>query len=363
MVDSRSGRRQPQYFAWFFLLWAVGLGTSALAAEPAEPSGAARGWSLYLDNDAFTPFVNRDEDYTGGFAATFAGPAAGRGLGFLDRPLAAVDRAWLPLHSGFERPALPALQLGLMVFVPGNIGDPDLIDDDRPYAGLLYLANGRTYVADDGRVAYKTSLLLGVVGLDLTSDIQKELHRGFGATPPQGWHHQISKGGEPTARYAAERQDRLAAGNALGQRYDLASSVGGSAGFLTQADAALSLRWGRIGTAWWSFAPQTATYLAAPGTSPVVDRASRRELYLWAGIKTSLRFYNVLLQGQFRDSQLSYDFADTRPLIGEAWFGVTAQASDTYRLSWAVHYQSSELRNGTGNRDLLWGGITLSRSL
>ena len=41
-------------------------------------------------------------------------------------------------------------------------------------------------------------------------------------------------------------------------------TVGGSAGYLTEASAAVSMRWGRIRTPWWSFNPELGDYGAAP---------------------------------------------------------------------------------------------------
>ena len=69
------------------------------------------------------------------------------------------------------------------------------------------------------------------------------------------------------------------------------------------------------------------------------------------------------LQGQFRDSALEYEYNALHPVIGEAWFGVTAQLSKHYRLSWVVRYQSSEIKSGIGDREVFWGRITLSRAL
>ena len=132
---------------------------------------------------------------------------------------------------------------------------------------------------------------------------------------------------------------------------------------LTEASVALTLRWGRIHTPWWSFVPERAEYMMEP--APVFGGASPdgpRELYAWAGIKGRARLYNAFLQGQFRDSDLTYDFEDTRPLIGELWAGVTAELAAGYRLSYVLRYQSSELRTRPGDRDLFWGGVSVSRS-
>jgi len=49
-------------------------------------------------------------------------------------------------------------------------------------------------------------------------------------------------------------------------------------------------------------------------------------------------------------------------VIGEAWFGVTWQISRNYWLSHVSHYQSSEIKTGRANRDLVWAGLILTHN-
>ena len=139
----------------------------------------------------------------------------------------------------------------------------------------------------------------------------------------------------------------------------------GSIGYITEGSAALSWRWGRINTPWWAGSPDRVEYIAepAPSTGGSVMNPGSRELYVWGGVKAHARFYNAFLQGQFRDSDVDYGYHDVRPLIGEAWLGVTAQIVGEYRLSWVMRYQTSELRPEPGDRSLVWGGLVLSHDL
>ncbi|MGB1560039.1 MAG: hypothetical protein ACPHN2_00930 [Sinimarinibacterium flocculans] len=43
--------------------------------------------------------------------------------------------------------------------------------------------------------------------------------------------------------------------------------------------------------------------------------------------------------------------------------GLTAQITPSYRLSWVLRYQTSELRDGPGNREVIWGSVFVSRDL
>ncbi|MGH8481459.1 MAG: lipid A deacylase LpxR family protein [Nevskiaceae bacterium] len=343
--------------------WIV-LSLAALAlALPPRAAGQERdnaGWALFMDNDALTAATG-DHDYTGGIALTLAGARVQRGpfsldpaLGWLDRELGLAPRDATEWH---------ALQLSMLTFTPRTLDRADVIPGDRPYASIVYLANSRTTVLPDAPVAYQSSLAIGVLGLDAAKASQRALHGALGADRPQGWDHQIAEGGEPTARYTLARLGLRAADGANGRRFELKDAVAVSAGYLTEASVALTLRWGRIHTPWWSFVPERAEYMMEP--APVFGGASPdgpRELYAWAGIKGRARLYNAFLQGQFRDSDLTYDFGDTRPLIGELWAGVTAELAAGYRLSYVLRYQTSELRTEPGDRDLFWGGLSVSRS-
>lgn len=335
-------------------------------ALPAAATGQERhneGWALFMDNDAFSLRAN-DHDYTGGIALTLAGTRAQAWPWSLDPVLGRIDGA-----AGFAPEGARqwhALQVAVLTFTPATLSARGVVAGDRPYASIVYLANSRTTVLPDSNTAYQSSFALGMLGLDVAKATQRSLHDAIGADPPRGWNHQISDGGEPTARYSVARLGlRAARSSGRGTHFELKDSVAVSAGYLTEVNAALTLRWGSIHTPWWSFVPERAEYMTEP--APVLGgqaaAGTPREFYAWAGVKARARAYNALLQGQFRGSDLRYDFEDTRPLMTEAWAGVTHELDDGVRLSWVLRYQSSELRRGSGDRGLLWGGLSVSRSL
>jgi hypothetical protein len=332
----------------------------ALTAAPRAANGQApvekydAGWALFLDNDALT-LSTRDHDYTGGFALTLAGRRAQEWWFSLDPALGWLDRA-VGIEGGEP---FHALQVSMLAFTPGEIEVAEPIAGDRPYASIVYLANSRTTVDADANAAWQTSFALGALGLEAAKAGQRTLHHALAQDEPRGWDHQISEGGEPTARYTVARLKLRAAGHDFaGGRFELKESWAASAGYLTEVNSAWTLRWGRISAPWWSFTPERAEYMMEP--APVLGAGN--EFYLWAGVKARARIYNAFLQGQLRDSALAYDFEDTRPLIGEAWLGLTRQFASGYSLSWLLRYQTSELRTEPGDRDLFWGGISVSRS-
>ena len=47
-------------------------------------------------------------------------------------------------------------------------------------------------------------------------------------------------------------------------------------------------------------------------------------------------------------------------MIREAWLGVVADLGD-FRLSYTLRFQSAEIKEGEGARDLRWAGLAVSK--
>jgi hypothetical protein len=95
---------------------------------------------------------------------------------------------------------------------------------------------------------------------------------------------------------------------------------------------------------------------------PVESRGSRPEYFVFAGVRVKARAYNAFLQGQFRHSTVRYSFDEIEPIVAEAWLGFAMQLLDNTQLSYALNYQTAELRNGQADRDALWGAVQLTHS-
>ncbi len=147
-----------------------------------------------------------------------------------------------------------------------------------------------------------------MLGLHAAEVIHRGVHVLAEDERPLGWDHQISAGGEPTMRYVEAQQwllnDTQTYRNGLPE---MKLTVAGSAGFLTEASVALSARWGRIQSPWWSFGPELGDYTAAP-VAPVGNFSSYNpaEIFAFAGFRLKARAYNTLLQDQFRHSDVRW---------------------------------------------------------
>lgn len=329
-----------------------------------EPRNA--GWRLSFDNDAFAS-GNDDRDYTGGISVALHGTRA------RDFPVS-VDPAleWLDRKTGFRRfyrsrsayAQTHAIQFGLLLFTPDDIQTERAIQDDRPYASLVYLSNAQSSLNPERTRLYQSTLTVGLLGTPVGEWIQKGVHNVSNGAEPMGYDNQISDGGEPTFRYGVARHSLLASGSVGRGSYDVKLGIEGAIGYLSEGSVAIGARWGRIRTPWWTSTSEYANY--APQASATGLRGfsgePRGERYLWAGVRLRARAYNALLQGQFRDSAVTFSSSELRPVLMEAWLGVTAQFGKL-RASYALRYQTREIKSGAGARDLMWAGFTLSRHI
>jgi hypothetical protein len=318
------------------------------------PERAISSVRVHIDNDLFA-IRSLDRDYTGGLAITLSGTAARDGWLSLDPLLTRIDELFEGAPSANAR---HARQIGLIAFTPSDIVSDEAQQADRPYASLLFASNGRVRVDADNRGAWSSSLTVGLLGLQLSESLHNAVHRAVGSEEPQGYNHQISDGGELTARYMLARQNLWYA-DPTGH-VEVKATVQGSVGFLTETSAAMSMRIGRLDTPWWSFAPELADYVAAP--TPKESFGFQWEMYFFAGARVTARAYNVFLQGQFRHSDVQYSYDEIEPIVAHAWIGILTQLFPNTELSYALYYQTAEVRDGKAARDAYWGTVQLAHS-
>ncbi len=323
------------------------------------------GYSIQLDNDLFSG-AHRDQDYSWGMAVTYASARPGK----LMRPLHSMrDKLdeWLvpdETESGGWAPEQQATQMGILAMTPKSLRSPGPLIDDRPFANLIFVTSSAIRVLDGGDRARFSSLTFGMMGLHAAETLHEHVHEALGNEVPQGWDHQISAGGEPTARYVEAQQWLLGGSERLDPSLpELKLTVAGSAGFITEGSVALSARWGRIQSPWWSFSPELGDYTSAP-IAPVEQFSSQSpaEFFAFAGFRLKARGYNALLQGQFRHSDVRVQGDDLAHTLAEVWIGLATTWNDN-RITYNLHYATSEMTVEPGERSLIWAGIAFERNL
>jgi len=311
--------------------------------------------SFGFDNDIFVP-GSRDQDYTYGLNLTFAGRGVEDQWASLHESL-----GWLDQRFGLDRRVSDGIEsskieYGLFGFTPEDITLAEPGQDDRPYASLVYVSSTRERYQPAGQVSWQSTFTLGVMGLSIVGDIQDWVHSSIGGDRPQGWHNQISEGGEPTARYSVARQELMYKSDS---GLEIKTTLQGSVGYITEASWSLSLRAGKIHTPWVSFNPELTSY----GEKSVQGDVGRvAEHYFWTGISLKARAYNAFLQGQFKDSAVTYDSDELHHGLVEAWVGYTVALAEGYSFTYSIRGHTSELKLGIGDRDVLWGGLLVTKS-
>jgi Uncharacterized protein conserved in bacteria (DUF2219) len=338
--------------------------TNATQCAPQSSTGV----SLFADEHLIvSPYGDRD--YTGGGQLVFSGEKAARHWFTPDAPLGAIDHLLFSPDKSDSELCAPSYAIGggLLEFTPQDIQLASVLPFDRPYASLFYLSNGRRYVRADDTVAFNTSLTIGALGLQAADTVQRALHSLTNSHKPLGWSHQISAGGEPTARYTLSRQERLTEGS-LGDwtQYDFKWTLGASAGTVTEGSLALAGRWGRISSPWWSATPEQTTYAedTHPAPPPLTADANS-ELYVLFGGRVKARGYNAFLEGQFRHSDLRLNYDDLNQFLAEAWTGAQWRSTHGWEIRFLSHWQTPEIRrsySSYGSRKILWGSVEFGRS-
>ncbi|MCP4186054.1 MAG: lipid A deacylase LpxR family protein [Gammaproteobacteria bacterium] len=305
------------------------------------------GIGVYVDQDFFIPFTNEDRDYTMGVALEFFW-AKEEGLYPLDGMVRKAGK-WLGIEDS-NNDVVYSFMLGALAFTPDDLSDTQPIYDDRPYSSIIYLSNKR--VRTDGKNAIAAEVSVGVLGLDLAKEFQTEFHELYrdladSDTPvePMGWSHQISDGGELTMRIrlSNSRLNFSEPGS-----WDLSSTIGLSLGFQTNASAGAAFRIGKIRSPFWSlpFDPVNR--------GNFIPSQARNEWYFWSAVRAHLVGYDVLLQGQFRDSEVTFDADEIERLVYDAAIGITWGFRES-QLVFSANTKTSDLI--IDSRRQTWGGI------
>lgn len=133
-------------------------------------------------------------------------------------------------------------------------------------------------------------------------------------------------------------------------------------GTLTDAGVGGLLRWGRIKSPWWLFAPFREEY-AEKSPSQLPYNNAVNEWYIWAGIFGRLRLYNVLLQGQFRESKVTFSSDRLRHVLGDLKGGIVFRHKAGWELGYYLNMQSSEFKEEPADRSISWGTIYFAMAL
>lgn len=307
---------------FLLLIFAVGWSVFALA----QTEGKGRALGFYIENDTRNiGGPGSDQAYSNGFKFTYieaddtvpkwATQLANR-TDFLRNE---VEHA----KSNF------GLSFGQQIYTPNDTSRSDLITDDRPYAGWLYLGVAG-HIKNENR-AHFVEVDAGVVGPEAMGEkVQNEFHRMIQDEYAQGWRNQLQT--EPTLELSYQQRVKyyeLQDGDRFGKYFDVIPYFGGNLGnVLVAAHAGVIARLGMHLAD--DFGPTRPS--ASDGDAFVTPTAAqddqKHSFYVYGGIRGNAIARDIFLDGNtFRDSQRVKKY----PFTTETEFGVGAQI-----LPWSV---------------------------
>jgi hypothetical protein len=324
---------------------AVGPDTVDVGDCAAESTFRLRGGTARLENDLF---AGTDQNYTNGVAFTLISHDMPGRLRpeCLPAPIRLHAELIRWVNPGFWADADDAadthnvvVKFGQAMYTPEDYTRTDLIPDDRPYAGLLYLGlawNRRTHEPESNREILDTrEVTFGVIGpWSLAQQAQNLVHDATGEPRFLGWDHQLEN--EPAFQLALDRKFKAYRGAGAitpGFSADAIRSVGLRLGNI-ETSATLGIE-GRIG---WNLPNDFGSYPIRPGAEnrppsaaslhgnpgSAIPAASRPHpgVHVFGTLEVKAVAHDFFLDGNLFRSSHS---VTRRPWVAQAAVGISSQ--------------------------------------
>ncbi|MBP9684852.1 MAG: lipid A deacylase LpxR family protein [Rhodoferax sp.] len=324
-----------------------------------------------MENDLF---ADTDQNYTSGVAFTAVSHDIIGQLKpeCLPAPVRLQAELITLLNPGFwadaENPAHAqnvVVKFGQSMFMPKDPARTDLILNDRPYAGLLYVGmawNRRKHEPQgDSEMLDTRELTLGVIGpLALAQEAQNLVHKVIGVDQFQGWDNQL--GNESALQMALDRKFKAYRGTGAitpGFSADTIRRLGLQLGNI-ETSATVGIE-GRVG---WNIPNDFGTYPIRPGAENRPPSTASNPTRLRAGIhlfgtfETKLVLHDFSLDGNLFQSSHS---VTRRPWVAQAAVGLSAQspvAGHGIKLAVMQVWRSREFKEQGPSH--AYGSVTLS---
>ncbi len=316
-------------------------------AEPASPNEVGHICSLQLENDFLGGGTDRHFTH-------------GTRVSLVTKPIdwitdAADKLPWLHMKGAGESSddalqARASVSVGQSIYTPEDITARELIEEDRPYAGWLYVGFG--LVANRGDKGYdQVELDIGVVGpLSFAEEVQRNWHSLFGLRHPSGWDHQLDN--EPGFALFYEQARRFHQRKLTHDlQFDVIPHFGGSVGnVFTYAATGVTMRLGQDLEG--DFGPPRIRP-SLPGGGYFQPKEGLK-WYLFAGMEGRAVVHNIFLDGNTFSSSHS---VDKKPLVGDIQVGISVQ-KNRVRVTYTQIYRTKEYE-GQDSADQ-FGALSLS---
>ncbi len=343
-----------------------------------EQSLRWRGNTLRLENDLFT---GTDRNYTNGVALTVVSrdlqgalrpECLPQPIGWYARFIGWVDPEFWRDSGAQSASQNVVVRFGQSMYTPEDKARTDLIPDDRPYAGLLYLGIAWNRRVHPQAASYEMldvrELTLGVIGpWSLAEQSQNLVHRVRDIERFRGWNNQLHN--EPAFQMAMERKYKSYTGAAVrpGWGSDVIGSYALRVGNIeTAVSTGVELRTG------WNIPNDFGSYPIRPGaenrppsgvadlrtTTPQSARAPKPGAHVFLNLEAKAVAWDFSLDGNmFRQSH----HVSRRPWVAQAALGISSQwivAGRGVRLAVMRVWRTREFDQQAGHH--AFGSIALS---
>lgn len=298
------------------------------------PATPQRSFSFYLENDGFAG--GSDEQYTSGLKLTMSK------YGMPDFPKDAWLHKWFyPLVNFLgirpdekDKEFALTTSIGQNIYTPDDIETEELIEDDRPYAGITYFELGYHQII--GRHMDTLELMGGIVGPhSYARETQEAFHNAVSGVEPKGWDNQLKD--EPVLDIIYEYKQKMTQSNiASGFGHDFILNTGGAAGnahIFYNIGGSLRLGW-NIPDDFGTFSIRPASTFEATKLENQNQGAFGIHFFLSGEGRAVIR--NIFLDGNtFTDSHS----VDKKPIVGAFTGGIGINYS-RLKTSLAYVYQT-----------------------
>lgn len=332
-----------------FCLLAACLLPAAMHAQDVDPNRYGT-LSFYFENDLFG---NTDANYTNGARIGWTSPNLKK---FGDDPTLGQMAGYFDGFGTDTYERNVAITLGQSMFTPMDTDARTLVQDERPYAGWLYVGMGLIWKNE--RVKNSLVFNVGVVGpWSYAEETQRLVHEARDIDYPQGWDNQL--GNEIGVNVSYERMWRIRdRRDSHGFDWDILPYAGVTLGnVMTHGTIGTEVRFGYnlpddFGTGAITESATTPTALENPYTSKSWVNRLGFHFFLRGEGRAVAR--NIFLDGNtFRDSHS----VDKYPLVADLSAGFAVNWKNT-KLSYAYIYRTREYRGQDEGQ--IFGSITLS---
>lgn len=265
-------------------------------------------------------------------------------------------------HFGFNTDTV-GIVLGQNIYTPEDLSNPNLIVNDQPYAGWLYLGLGYFHEARDREfLGFQVDSLdtveldLGVVGPASGAEkTQREWHDFIGDEDPKGWDNQLRNEFALLLTYDRKYRTTLLEGQRALPGVDVIPGAGVALGnVFTYVSAGGLVRLG------YNLQGDYGPPRIRPGTqgSDFFEMGARHKrnfmAYVYTGVEGRLIAQNIFLDGNTFETSHA---VNKRYWVGD-WQTGAVLGYDGFRLAATIIYRSQEFK-GQFEPDI-FGSVTLS---